>query len=191
MVIVSTARPTRPGKYHCTGLIECTCRLHEIPDTEHPRLLPVQGTQIHWEVDMRQLQRKHFPAIGSLVASFLLAGATLVVPSASAATKHELDSYTALPWSDPPAHIEFEPHGDVSRVCDGNADGRKAYLAVTEGSYEDYHLLIGGEGRCRAVGADDGGKYNLKEGRVYTFYACAWDVDVQHESECETANWRA
>jgi hypothetical protein len=115
----------------------------------------------------------------AVIASFGLAG------TAQAA------SFTIFTTDDRPGgSLSFTADGDVVKLCDTQADGKRAVGNVYNPSgSRRYTFYASGNGHCTTVGASKGGVYDLVEGQQYGFQVCLEEDNDLTDRFCREAKF--
>lgn len=132
------------------------------------------------------MSKRQFLAVGAAAAAFML---TTVTPAAAA--DHTMKTEDAAPGG----VMKFTHLGDLLSVCDVESDGwaviGRVYVHNRNGTHgrKIYSRQDGGnDGRCKIGRASMGGRYNLREGREYTFQVCLHNAT--EDKYCDWAVWK-
>ncbi|MGA5895102.1 hypothetical protein [Streptomyces venetus] len=131
--------------------------------------------------------------IREMVKASGVMAAAVVVSLATATGAHADSNEMKTNDDNPGGKLTFNSDGDKTKVCDEQADGWSAVAYVSQDGSTVYSLRARGDGNCIAVSADDGGRYNLRDGEKYTFRICL-DHDSSSTGDdrfCDKAVWRA
>jgi|tagenome__1003787_1003787.scaffolds.fasta_scaffold19563856_2 hypothetical protein len=130
--------------------------------------------------------RRPFATVGLTTAAVL--GTLVMATSAFAA-----DMTLKTTDDNPGGTISFTADGDVLKLCDSDADGKRAVTYVRDGSRTVYWMWASGNGNCITRSASNGSPFNLTEGHTYTFRVCI-DNNNDNTSDdqfCNSANKKA